>query len=57
MLWNLRIVEGFWGLSSVVLPAVEATVYEALRAPPQWSKQRRYQEGRSNDRQSELSTG
>src|SRR5215212_11233805 len=48
--------EGLKGLPCVVLPPVEATIYEGLCATPQCSKQRRYQEGRGDDRDSELPT-
>jgi hypothetical protein len=34
--------EGFQGLPRVVLPTVEAPIYERLYAPPQGSEQRRY---------------
>src|SRR5829696_7077884 len=48
--------EGFQGLSSVILPAVEASIYEGLDAPPEGGEQRRYQESGCNDREGELLT-
>jgi hypothetical protein len=41
--------EGFEGLSSVVLPAVEASVDEGLDTVSEGSEQRRYQEGGDYD--------
>jgi hypothetical protein len=49
--------ERFQCLSSIILPTVEAPVYEALYAPPQGSKQRGDQERGSHDREGGLLAG
>jgi hypothetical protein len=36
--------EGFESLGCIVLPSVEAPIYEGLDAPPQWVEQCSYQE-------------
>src|SRR5215203_3545516 len=43
--------EGFQGLSRIVLPAVEAAVYESLYASAQGVEQSGYHEGRVHDGQ------
>src|SRR5215217_8325620 len=49
--------EGFQGLRSIVLTAVEAPVYEGLYAPPQRVEQGCYQERGSYHREGGLFTG